>query len=51
MTYIVLLNLRVVFFFDCFFIESFENILMRSLIIGNIIVYCIKLRVIKNCLV
>lgn len=62
MAYIIILNLRVVFFFFYSIIENFEKVLICYLAIGNIIVYCtiiilnilkkefdyIKLKVIKD---
>ena len=40
MTYIILSNLQVVFFFVCPIIEHFKKVLMYCLAIDSIIVYC-----------
>ncbi len=39
MTYVILLDLRVVLFFVCFIIESFEKVFIHSLIMGYVILY------------
>ena len=64
MTYVMLLNLRVVFLFVHPIIECFKKIFMRRFAMGSIVVYCtiiisnilnkvincIKLRVVKGWL-
>ena len=62
MSYVILPNLQVVFFYVCPVVESFKKVFMRCLAMGSIVVYrttiilntynkvanCMKLRIIKG---